>query len=193
MQEGSTIPNRVFVGGIPACVNEGDLRSRFVNYGNVKAVKIIRDHMGISKGYGFVTFNTEDEAKRALEKNYRSETSEIFWNSPDSSIVEQETTRKNYMIYSEISDYPGISRYEIPANTYESPNAYIQGGLNFSVTDLQYAYGSPQMNILPYPTLVYLPQQAFHCPGTVSYPINSAFPEIIPILPTPLCCMNESR
>ncbi|XP_055943463.1 uncharacterized protein LOC129973198 [Argiope bruennichi] len=132
-------------------------------------------------------------APAVKKQNYRSETSEIFWNSPDSSIVEQETTRKNYMIYSEISDYPGITRYEIPANTYESPNAYIQGGLNFSVTDLQYAYGSPQMNILPYPTLVYLPQQAFHCPGTVSYPINSAFPEIIPILPTPLCCMNESR
>ncbi|CAL1276592.1 unnamed protein product, partial [Larinioides sclopetarius] len=31
-------------------------------------VKIIRDHMGISKGYGFVTFSAEDDAKRALEK-----------------------------------------------------------------------------------------------------------------------------
>lgn len=35
-------------------------------YGTVKAAKVISDRAGVSKGYGFVTFETEEEAKRPL-------------------------------------------------------------------------------------------------------------------------------
>lgn len=38
----------------------------FPAYGNVKATKVISDRAGVSKGYGFVTFETEEEAKRLM-------------------------------------------------------------------------------------------------------------------------------
>ena len=36
----------------------------FSAFGNVKQTKIIQDRAGVSKGYGFVTFETEEEARR---------------------------------------------------------------------------------------------------------------------------------
>lgn len=39
----------------------------FSAYGCVKATKVISDRAGVSKGYGFVTFETEEEAKRLVE------------------------------------------------------------------------------------------------------------------------------
>jgi len=61
---GTVIPNRIFVGGISPSTTETDLSQLFSNYGNVRNSKIIFDRGGVSKGYGFVTFETEDEAKR---------------------------------------------------------------------------------------------------------------------------------
>lgn len=43
---------------------EAELCRLFSAYGNVKSTKIIVDRAGVSKGYGFVTFETEQEAQR---------------------------------------------------------------------------------------------------------------------------------
>lgn len=43
---------------------EADLTRVFSAYGTVKSTKIIVDRAGVSKGYGFVTFETEQEAQR---------------------------------------------------------------------------------------------------------------------------------
>ena len=40
----------------------------FARFGNVNAVKIINDRAGIPRGYGFVTFDSEEEAKRVLRE-----------------------------------------------------------------------------------------------------------------------------
>ncbi|XP_023228611.1 protein boule-like [Centruroides sculpturatus] len=58
------VPNRIFVGGISAHTTEAELHTLFSKYGSVKAAKIITDKTGLSKGYGFVTFDTEEEAKK---------------------------------------------------------------------------------------------------------------------------------
>lgn len=58
------IPNRIFVGGMSRETTESDLHHFFLAYGNVKNVKIITDANGQSKGYGFVTFGSEEEALR---------------------------------------------------------------------------------------------------------------------------------
>nr|XP_020456345.1 protein boule-like [Monopterus albus] len=60
------IPNRIFVGGIDYKVSESDLRHFFSQHGAVKEVKIVTDHSGISKGYGFVTFETKEDALKVL-------------------------------------------------------------------------------------------------------------------------------
>lgn len=59
---------RVFVGGISASTTEQDLLELFSQYGMVKATKIISDRAGVSKGYGFVTFETEEEARRLTQE-----------------------------------------------------------------------------------------------------------------------------
>ncbi|XP_037906930.1 protein boule isoform X2 [Hermetia illucens] len=61
---GTLIPNRIFVGGISSDTTESELCRVFSAYGNVKSTKIIVDRAGVSKGYGFVTFETEQEAQR---------------------------------------------------------------------------------------------------------------------------------
>ncbi|XP_043482618.1 deleted in azoospermia protein 1-like isoform X2 [Leptopilina heterotoma] len=66
---GTLVPNRIFVGGISASTSEAELAQVFSAYGNVKATKIISDRAGVSKGYGFVTFETEEEAKRLQQES----------------------------------------------------------------------------------------------------------------------------
>ncbi|KAK0165971.1 hypothetical protein PV328_004437 [Microctonus aethiopoides] len=66
---GTLVPNRIFVGGISASTSEAELAQLFSTYGNVKATKIISDRAGVSKGYGFVTFETEEEAKRLQQES----------------------------------------------------------------------------------------------------------------------------
>uniref|UniRef100_K7GJ85 Protein boule-like n=1 Tax=Pelodiscus sinensis TaxID=13735 RepID=K7GJ85_PELSI len=65
---GTIIPNRIFVGGIDFKTNENDLRKFFAQYGCVKEVKIVNDRAGVSKGYGFITFETQEDAQKILQE-----------------------------------------------------------------------------------------------------------------------------
>ncbi|NXW26645.1 BOLL protein, partial [Phaetusa simplex] len=65
---GTVTPNRIFVGGIDFKTNESDLRKFFAQYGSVKEVKIVNDRAGVSKGYGFVTFETQEDAQKILQE-----------------------------------------------------------------------------------------------------------------------------
>lgn len=63
------VPRRIFVGGFPPATTEHELRSYFERFGSVRDVKIIRDHAATAKGkysYGFVTFETDEEAKKLI-------------------------------------------------------------------------------------------------------------------------------
>lgn len=48
---------------------ELDLRLFFEKFGHVREAKVIRSSEGTSKGYGFITFDTEDEAKTVMQIN----------------------------------------------------------------------------------------------------------------------------
>ncbi|XP_039611813.1 raftlin-2 isoform X2 [Polypterus senegalus] len=63
---GTVIPNRIFVGGFDLKTTEQDLYGIFSEHGVVKEVKIVNDRAGIPKGYGFVTFETNEDAQRIL-------------------------------------------------------------------------------------------------------------------------------
>ncbi len=63
-RSGVVVPNRVFVGGICPTATETDLANLFGKYGAVKAIKIVFDQNGSSKGYGFVTFEKADDVSR---------------------------------------------------------------------------------------------------------------------------------
>ena len=60
--------NKLFVGGLSFNTTENDLQDAFAAHGNVTAVDLISDRMtGKSKGFGFVTMSTPEEAQQAID------------------------------------------------------------------------------------------------------------------------------
>uniref|UniRef100_A0A914CU64 RRM domain-containing protein n=1 Tax=Acrobeloides nanus TaxID=290746 RepID=A0A914CU64_9BILA len=57
-------PKRVFVGSLPVNTTDSELRAHFEKFGNISDVKIVRNTEGETKGYAFITFETEEEADK---------------------------------------------------------------------------------------------------------------------------------
>jgi len=61
--------NKLFIGNLDFTVVADDLRSLFAAVGTVQDAVVIMDKMtGRSRGFGFVTMGSDDEAKAATEK-----------------------------------------------------------------------------------------------------------------------------
>lgn len=61
--------NRLFVGGLSWNTDDHGLRSAFERFGEVTDSKVITDReTGKSRGFGFVTYSTEDAARAAMEQ-----------------------------------------------------------------------------------------------------------------------------
>ncbi|XP_078572401.1 uncharacterized protein LOC144859540 isoform X4 [Branchiostoma floridae x Branchiostoma japonicum] len=65
---GTKIDGRIFVGGVTAGTSEQELKGYFGAYGTVKDVKIIFDKQGLTKGYAFVTFTSNEEATKLIKQ-----------------------------------------------------------------------------------------------------------------------------
>ena len=62
--------NKLYVGNIPYTTTEADLQASFSAYGQVEEVKIITDReTGRSRGFGFVTFDSQEDAEAAMALN----------------------------------------------------------------------------------------------------------------------------
>ena len=60
---------KLFVGGISWNLTEEELKEAFSKVGTVEEVKIITDRVsGRSKGFGFVTMATAEDAAKAVEE-----------------------------------------------------------------------------------------------------------------------------
>lgn len=60
---------KLFVGGLAWGTDEKTLRDAFASFGEVTDVRIITDRdTGRSRGFGFVSFNSEGEAQAALQE-----------------------------------------------------------------------------------------------------------------------------
>lgn len=60
--------NKLYVGNLPWSVTSESLHSLFAPFGEITEAIVIRDRMsGRSKGFGFVTFATEEDAQKAVE------------------------------------------------------------------------------------------------------------------------------
>ncbi|XP_024032388.1 uncharacterized RNA-binding protein C660.15-like, partial [Morus notabilis] len=65
---------KIFVGGIPTTVNEDEFRDFFSQFGEVKEHQIMRDHAtSRSRGFGFITFETEQAVDDLLVKGNKLE------------------------------------------------------------------------------------------------------------------------
>ena len=60
---------KLYVGNLSYETSESDLRSLFSQSGTVNEVVLIKNRdTGSSKGFGFVTMNSQDEANRAIQQ-----------------------------------------------------------------------------------------------------------------------------
>ena len=60
--------NKIFVGGLSWGTDSDGLREACAAYGEVKEARVITDRdTGRSRGFGFVTFDSAEEATKAIE------------------------------------------------------------------------------------------------------------------------------
>ena len=60
--------NKIFVGGLSWGTDSDGLREACAEYGEVKEARVITDRdTGRSRGFGFVTFDSAEEATKAIE------------------------------------------------------------------------------------------------------------------------------
>ncbi|KAI4111965.1 MAG: hypothetical protein LQ338_008341, partial [Usnochroma carphineum] len=61
-------PNQtVYVGNLFFDVREDDLRREFEKMGAIESVKLIMDNRGLSKGFGYITFTSQEAATEAIQ------------------------------------------------------------------------------------------------------------------------------
>jgi len=62
------LSNKLFVGGLSWGTTDKELMDAFSPYGNVTEAKVIKERdSGRSRGFGFVTFDSDTEAGAAME------------------------------------------------------------------------------------------------------------------------------
>ena len=62
--------NKLYVGNLPYSVDESQLRGIFAQYGEISELALIMDRdTGRPKGFGFITFASQQSAEKALEQN----------------------------------------------------------------------------------------------------------------------------
>jgi cold-inducible RNA-binding protein len=60
---------KLFVGGLSWATNDESLRKAFESYGEISEAKVITERDGgRSRGFGFVTFVSDEDAKTAISK-----------------------------------------------------------------------------------------------------------------------------
>jgi RNA recognition motif-containing protein len=66
--------NKLYVGNLPWSLTNDSLRELFAQYGEITDAVVITDRMsGRSKGFGFVTFASEEDAGRAAQEMHQKE------------------------------------------------------------------------------------------------------------------------
>lgn len=59
---------KLYVGSLPFSTTEEELHELFSSYGPIASVRIVTDKFtGMSKGFGFVEMETQDDARKAIE------------------------------------------------------------------------------------------------------------------------------
>ena len=63
------MPKKLFVGGLSWDTNDDGLKKAFESYGEITEAKVITDRDSErSRGFGFVTFVNDEDAKTAISK-----------------------------------------------------------------------------------------------------------------------------
>lgn len=82
--------NKLYVGNLPYSADENDIRDAFEQFGEITEVKLITDReTGRSKGFSFITMESQQAAENALTMNGK----EINGRSVKVSIARENNSR----------------------------------------------------------------------------------------------------
>lgn len=170
------IPNRIFVGGMSRETTEEDLLRYFAGYGNVKSAKIITDiNTGASKGYGFVTFGSEEEALRlqkfggiAILHNRKLNIGPAIKRN-----VATTTTTTTATVAPSMVDRAGVSSGMTTAIPQVKPAELIPDPINALTGGYPYNGLFPSLSMDPATAMLYQPFYGF--PFSYFYPGSPAF------------------
>lgn len=151
---GTVIPSRIFVGGIAANTTDAELKQYFAAYGAVKDTKIITDRAGVSKGYGFVTFESQEDADRIIKK----ESDNLIFKDRKLNIgpaVRKQGIQRSY----DTTLYPGALAVNGVPYTYQNGMAIFQStDGNYPIVQSQQPYASTAL-MIPQNQLAYMTPQ----------------------------------
>ena len=57
--------NALHISNLDSDITEEDLQNHFSQEGEIRSVRITKDNLGNSRGFGFVTYKSSDDGKRA--------------------------------------------------------------------------------------------------------------------------------
>lgn len=105
----------IYVKNIDAEVTEEEFRDLFAQFGNVTSAVVQRDDEGRSRGFGFVNFETHEEAQRAVESlhDFDLKGKKLFVTRAQKKAEREEELRKSYeqAKMEKLSKYQGVNLY----------------------------------------------------------------------------------
>eukprot|EP00244_Chara_vulgaris_P003226 TRINITY_DN1582_c0_g1_i2.p1 TRINITY_DN1582_c0_g1~~TRINITY_DN1582_c0_g1_i2.p1 ORF type:complete len:168 (-),score=24.00 TRINITY_DN1582_c0_g1_i2:82-585(-) len=114
-QQAEGLPtSKLFVGGLAWAADDNTLRNAFAEYGSVTEAKVIVDRVtGRSRGYGFVCFETEEDASKARDgmnnQEWMGRIIRVDWavqKSPEERLMSRGSNRR----FTSRGDYSSSSR-----------------------------------------------------------------------------------
>ncbi|BFY99074.1 hypothetical protein BsWGS_02122 [Bradybaena similaris] len=157
---GTIIPSRIFVGGIAANTTDAELKQYFSAFGAVKDTKIITDRAGVSKGYGFVTFENQEDADMIIKKEADNLIFKDRKLNIGPAVRKQGLPRPYGSTFSDASIPPGSVLFSNGV-----PYTYQNGMAIFQTPDGNYPLAQPQSYLT---TAVMIPQSQVYM--TPQYP-----------------------
>ncbi|XAR61064.1 hypothetical protein NMG60_11034664 [Bertholletia excelsa] len=153
---------KIFVGGLPSTLTEEEFRHYFEGYGNVTDVVIMYDqNTKRPRGFGFITFDTEDAVDRVLHKNFHdlnNKLVEVKPALPKEASPGGSGRREGYQPHGSSANATsfdaridgGRGAAYPPYPSYGGPN-YGYGAVNSAVGYSGYSYGNPNMGYVSGP------------------------------------------
>lgn len=149
---GSTPDDNVnlYVKNFEMNIDEEDLRKAFEPYGTITNVRIIRHSNGFSRGFGFVSFQSHEEAQRAIDnmdgKTLDHRTISVTFYTPKSS---HESSPIESAQSSPIMSPTMASTTPAPLNTWVVPSIYNEVGQAATATTTRVS-SQPSMDYTPF-------------------------------------------
>jgi RNA recognition motif-containing protein len=107
-----------FVGDLDHSIDDDKLQSLFSQFKSLKSAKVVLDHSGNSKNYGFVRFNDEEDQRKAIDEM-------------NGMVIEGSSIKVSVAT-------PKKKHGESPVGSFQNTTVFV-GGLNESITEAELA------------------------------------------------------